>query len=582
MNLPGGVFDSFRLDDADDAMHLVRARSFAEGQSWFDFTVLRLGQDTNLYWSRLPDAVLAGAAFVFHFFVSQARAFELAALFVPLLLCALLITLAQAMTRPFAGRGPSRLAGLWVFLCAHPLLFEFKPTRVDHHAYTLLLGGLGFVGLTRLIVRPRAVTPAFILAASCAVGLWIGMEALPFVLLDAAALAFFAVFYGGLWQRRAALFGALFGLFCAVLLPAAQPASLWASHAVSWFSGTTVLFALLLGAVFVFFDKRAPRRFVARAGLFAALACLSAALFFTLVPEALSGPYADFEAASAKIVLGHVGETHAFASLFARQMHRPLAFLLLFAPLSVPVLSLFFVAQATGRRRILWLPAFFSLAFLVGAVVWQVRLLPAAQLFALPGLTYGLARLPRPSRSCLAAVLCLWIGFAPVVFSGRPFFPDGVFFYAAETPRPCDASRVAKILGDPATFGATSHTVVAVADDGPALLYFTPHSVLAAPYNVDTNKDVLSFFSARREGEAQKIAAEHGFDWVLVCHMIPRVYTGGGPTLPRMEADGQGHIQLVPGAETLIERLARGNPPAWLAPVSGFTDKDYSLFAVAH
>ncbi len=575
-------------------MRLVRARQLLGGQDWYDFTIPNLGHGTLLPWSRFADMPLFFTAKFFGFFVDAPRALELAALWVPLFLAALLIPLARAMARPFVPKAQSFWAAVFLFSCVSPFLFQFSPTRVDHHAIFLLLSGAVFALLARMILLPRAFAPPVLAALGCSFLLWVGAESFPFIILFAAALAGIAAWCGGPLLRSASLFGIFFGLFTAAILPLALPVLAWAGHELLWFSGAYVLFALLVGASFVFGERLArycPDR-SSRMAVFVLSAMLMAALFFALVPEASQGVLADFEPWSAALILGRVSESVPLKDVFARQAGSVKGLLLFFAPLFVPLAAtgagLFAVRKKTRRAKLVSLALFFVTAFLLLSFFGQRRFYPYVQLFSAPLVGWLFVRLGggKSTKTILVAVFLLFLPsvFLPWAVLGRPLYPDLAFFYAARTTKACDATKAAVFLADPDGYGKRPRVIANMMNEGPALLYFTPHRVLSAPYNVETNADMLDFFGDREGATARKIAAKNKIDLVLLCRHVPRAYVGldraGEGKRPVMVVgkDGRLYAQSDPRGPTLIENLVRQAPPKWLSPVKGFEDKEFFLY----
>lgn len=582
---PDGPFILFRARDTDDYMRLVQVRALLNGQSWYDFSVPRLGPDTVLSWSRLVDAPLFLMAKGLSLFMPQEAALRAAALVVPLFLCALLIPLARMMARPFVSRTKVFWAPLILFSCSSPFLFQFTPTRVDHHAYYLLFSGLAFASLVRMIYAPRAFWPPLVGAASCALGLWIGAEIFPFLILFGAALGILSTLRGGRTMRTAALFGLFFGLFAVLLLGIARPVSSWFGHELLWFSGAYVIFALLMGAVFVFQNQLARPlpwpwlRMVTLIGL----SGLMAVFFFVLIPEATQGPYANFEPESAKMILGHVSESRSFLDVLTEKKMTSLPLLLLMGPFVMPLAAMATVAfsRAPRRYRLLLLAFTFAACFLIGSLVWQRRVFPYVQLFAVPLLAWSLTRVP--ARYGARVSVFLLLTFIPSVLlpwagQAKAFYPDLALFYAARKEKFCDVTRAAHFLGDSDGYGASPQRIANMMSSGPALLYFTPHSVLAAPYNVTTNGEALKFFSDRQGEISFKIAQERNIDLVLLCRKIPRIYVGKETPVWVRSQKGRLVLQSSAAMPTLAEKLVREEPPDWLKKVDSFEDKAFVLY----
>ena len=110
-------------------------------------------------------------------------------------------------------------------------------------------------------------------------------------------------------------------------------------------------------------------------------------------------------------------------------------------------------------------------------------------------------------------------------------------------------ARAATVLADPAGLGARPRLIAAPIDNGPELLFRTPHRVLAAPYQHDVtgNLDVFDLFSARNAAAAQAITARRHVELILLC-----------PAKPGMWLPDRG------GRPSFFDQLSSGEVPGWL------------------
>lgn len=374
-------------------------------------------------------------------------------------------------------------------------------------------------------------------------------------------------------MEKAAHFGAFFGVLTAALLPLARPAAAWGRHDLAWFSGASVLFALLSGAVFVFLWERGQSK-TRRQRLFLAIAgtALCGGLFLLLVPEAGQDPTAAMGEASGQQIWGHMSETRplgaVLSSYFARSWRAgALVAAALIAPLLAACAVLF--QKQSRRKRLALLPLGLTLLFLLGALVWQRRLLPYVQLFSLPLVVQLLSwGLKKRQHVVLKALFVLSVTFFPSVLlpswlAARPFLPDTLFFYAARQKKSCSIKPVADFLGRADGWGRAPLTLANMISDGPALLFFTPHHVLSAPYDVASNGAVKELFSASNDAQSRVLAAEMKVDLLVLCRRFPKAYASVDRSRP-----------------SLAERLVLGEIPAWLKPVEIEGQTDYLLFKV--
>jgi hypothetical protein len=257
-----------------------------------------------------------------------------------------------------------------------------------------------------------------------------------------------------------------------------------------------------------------------------------------------------------------------FEQLFARSWRAgALVAAALIAPLLAACAVLF--QKQSRRKRLALLPLGLTLLFLLGALVWQRRLLPYVQLFSLPLVVQLLSwGLKNRQHVVLKALFVLSVTFFPSVLlpswlAARPFLPDTLFFYAARQKKSCSIKPVADFLGRADGWGRAPLTLANMISDGPALLFFTPHHVLSAPYDVASNGAVKELFSASNDAQSRVLAAEMKVDLLVLCRRFPKAYASVDRSRP-----------------SLAERLVLGEIPAWLKPVEIEVQTDYLLFKV--
>lgn len=608
---PGSALHHFMPADPDDYMRLTQVANFLSGQAWHDFSQPRLspGDATVVYWSRLADLPLAGVASILRLLMPLEEALKGAALAVPLLLLGFgLLPLASHLARPFLPRRSARAAALLVLFMPQ-VLFQFSPGRADHHAYQVLVSGVAFLCLARMIASLRAWRPAVLASLALSLGLWIGGEGVLTLIMFSAALAFASAWLGGRAMSHAALFGFCLGVFSALVLPLARSADEWGRLDITWFSTAYVLFAALTGLVFVagWLLGRGTDKRQLRVLLFLALACFNGALFFFFAPKALSGPYADMTAPNVSIILGHVMEARSVLHYLRQDVFDAAgwgrfaaAFLLYaFIPSVCFGVVLWNLFRSRGRRRVLWLSAglFILVPFLM-ALFWQKRVFVFAQFFALVPLAWLMARWwtavhlhdygpPRPFFRARAFVLC---GLAPAVFvyvfaAHAPLKSGLRMFPLARAADHCSFDAVEVVLDDPAGLGKRPRVIMNVMDNGPEILFRTKHAVLSAPYNADGNRDSVDFFSARDEKKALSILIRRKADLVLFCRYISPFYAGldraaifRAPLV--QDAKGGLHIRSDPKRLTMIERMLNNKAPPWLKRVEIALDSGYLLYEI--
>ncbi|MDR3449639.1 MAG: hypothetical protein P4M15_07845 [Alphaproteobacteria bacterium] len=601
---PHSPIYTHHLADPDDYMRLDEVVAWLQGQSWHDLSVPRLspGAHTIVHWSRLIDLPIALLAFPFTPLFGVANAAMVASFVVPLLWLALLLMLLPALARPLAGDYAPFACVFFMF--APLLLFNYTPGRVDHHGAQAIIAGFGLLALIQILRHGRASLFAVLAALTFSCGFWIGAESLPWAILFIACLALAAA-YDAAIARTAALFGLCLPLFTALLIPIALPASEFSSRALSWFSPAYLIFAGLSGLIFLLgytatrnLAARAPRIFI-----YAALGLAAAAAFFFLIPAALHGPFADYDAFNATDALDNIVEAQPL--ILSLHLNRfmpatwPQPALLILRLLALPLAALVFCLASArrerGNLRALYLcHAAFLAAATALAWFWQMRVGVFMELFTLAPLTALFAAALRRlawqfwdrrlfwaeiAAFCLLGPLPALI--IPASFAHTPLTPDLLLFPAARGKPACDLSAVAAQLNS--IPGAP--TIMNPSDTGPELLFATRASVIAGNFDVPGNADAFTFFNAKNDAPAREIAHKWNAGLVLVCKTAPSLYLGKDYfTLSHVALkpgeDGKLHLTNTDPRQPLIERLIRGEIPAWLKPIEIPDGSDYLLFSI--
>lgn len=172
---------AWKMGDPDDQMRLLEVRDWVAGQSWWDITQYRMNAPDGgaMHWSRLVDVPLGLVILLFHPFVGQAVAEQLAASLVPLLtLCAAVFIYACAARRIFDARVGVVTAALVLTLM--PFTTQMVPMRIDHHGWQMVCFAAALWALFDPQTRLRS---SIVLGLACALWIEISVEGLPFAAL---------------------------------------------------------------------------------------------------------------------------------------------------------------------------------------------------------------------------------------------------------------------------------------------------------------------------------------------------------------------------------------------------------------
>ncbi len=534
-----------RLGDSDDAMRLVEVRDFLAGKGWYDMHIDRLQPPEGYvsHWSRLIDAGLAVVFLTARLFTSPTSAEWIMRLVWPLLW--LLPCMAGVVF--IAVRLYGRQAA-WVALgfsaVAIAAQVQFVAGRIDHHNVQI---ALSVMALTAAVWQDHRFAPAAG-GILCGAIMAIGLEALPFAILVAAAFALPAVFEGNAWQR-AGRFGGWLAVSSLTALAVSLPPSQWFSPMCDQIAiNTAGAAALGGGGLWLASRIDALGRTAARRLVAGALAGIAAAIFFAAIePACLAGPFALVDPAIRPIWLNLVGEAHSLPASMAQNAAASLGALAF--PLAALVLGGLMFTRVRDRLAIIIMMA----AVAVGvALMWDmIRTYSYAAWFAIPLAAAGVVglweRLPaaaRPWQKAVPVVLCspLVLTLLAVIAANavKPAAPQAE---RASRDDACLASASFKPIA-----ALTEGLIAAPINLGAHLLALTPHEVLAAPFHRLSRGILISHgIFASPPDEAHKLARDNSVKWIVFCAK----YKPGDVSKNDLSA-------------SLWQALKDGHPPTWL------------------
>ncbi len=519
-----GLFHESLSLDTDSAMRLVQVRDLMAGQSWFDTVQHRMNTPYGLpmHWSRLVDAPLALLMLVSEKFAAVAW---------PLLLFLAVLFLLARIALALGGQRAACVVLVLALLCTGSYA-AFAPGNIDHHGLQLVLMLMALLGVIER--RPH------LSAVAVALGLGVGLESLPYAL---AAIGFWA------WDKdKSRAFGlTLAGM--ALFLLAATTAD---PYRVTPVCDTYSLFyaaLLAVGGAGIAAISFLPRH---RLPALASLALLLLGLAAMLNPACFAGPYAGMDERLKLIFLDRINEARPVWSFFR------------LSPVQVIggyLYALFALAMSAfappGRART---TAIFFTGVALLVATFQYRGVNFALMFALPGLGAALAGLTR-QRSIV------WLAVAILVASGGAFTLAGALaegqdrvalramrFGAQEDCGHEPAMAALKAL--------PPGRVAAFVDQGPAVLAYTPHSVVAGPYHRDGD-GILDNYGIFAGDNPRAVLHKRGISYLMTCRAAPDW------DFYRMRGG-------------LIAPLAVGKVPNWLVPAGKNGDVEVYRVSETH
>lgn len=595
---PSSPFLSGHFNDPDDYMRMTQVINWLKGQSWYDLSQPRLSPDDHfvLTWSRIVDIPLAAIMKLFVPVMGYEGAAYMAAFLWPLVLLTLLAHTLVQLTRPYL---PKRL--LWMPLvllpCFLPIIREFSPMRVDHHAWQILLAAISLTCLQQAWLTKRTLHAVFAGLAG-ATALAIGAEGLLNVCLTFLWLGYIALRTPQRGSLVAVVYSLTLATLTAVYLLLLKLPNEWLTYSIQRLSFTQLTITGLAAIGFLVHAMLIQRTTLqqqnltiraASLGVIGAGVILSARL---LLPELFSGVYAEMSPENIEIILGNVTEAQ---SLLARLqgMYPSLMGIALYMPLIAQNIAYLIVAVWFGIRSpprwqskrgaaLLGLYLFFFVCFLL-AFGWQSRVTLYAHLYALPLVARGIWLTWKnwskhyQGRALFAreALLLFCLGpllvpIIPASIQGKPLFPNMAFYLANREPRACDLKELAKTLNDPKQVGQKPLRILADMSQGAELIFRTPHSVFSAPYDVTGNPYVRDTLGQTDMKKARSMLAAHQVDLVLVClnfsHIYWRTDDAKNAELEsgRLRTEGKPIPPSLMERRQLLGRLLTHDTPPWL------------------
>jgi hypothetical protein len=545
--------------DPDDAMRLVEVRDYLGGQGWFDLNQYRLGPDggTLMHWSRLIDWPIATLISLYGLFLSPHQA-EVAAIATwPLLLVVPLLASVGLASYRLGGKGGT-IIGLLLSIVFLAAIVRFRPGAIDHHNVQLVLA----VFISAMLIDPLARASNFAAAAVAGgLALAIGAETTPLVAVSAIVVAVLWAIDGERYRNAAIGFGLAFALATGAIFFATTPASHWTSVtcdtlSFGYLSLAVVGGAALAASAFALTGKPIHVRFAALA--LAGVLVLATAIF--VAPQCLQNPLNSLdpllktmwlstitEAQSVVVEMalspGDIGGFYAVGlvalavcAMRITRREQALAHAILLALIGISwVVSLLQIRGMMFANFLAFIPLSALVADLRALYLSRQKDMRAAAAFVISAL------LSVPTVWTVGGVLAFEAGDA---IAGVPAKPTD----AADTGG--NACITAKTMAD---FNEMPvGRILAGFNTGPALLRFTPHSVLAANYHRNQAGMIATLkITMAKPQDALPMMEAQKISYVLFCKDDPLidVMTAKYPDgfLARLgDGDVPGYLEEIP------------------------------------
>jgi len=546
--------------DLDDAMRLVEVRDYLGGQGWFDLNQYRLGPDggTLMHWSRLIDWPIAALISLYGLFLSPHQA-EVAALATwPLLLVVPLLASAGLASYRLGGKG-SMVIGLILSVLFLAAIVRFRPGAIDHHNVQLVLA----VFMTAMLIDPLARASNFAAAAVAGgLALAIGAETTPLVAVSAIVVAVLWAIDGERYRKGAIGFGLAFAAATGAIFFGTTPMSLYGSVtcdtlSLGYLSLATVGGGALAASAFVLTDKPIHIRFTALA--LAGVLVLATAIL--VAPECLQNPLDNLDPLLKTMWLSTIREAQ---SIVAELQHSPEDIGGFYA-VGLIALAVCFMRIVRGEQTIAHtiLLALIGISWIVSAL--QIRGMMFANFLAFIPLSALIADLRalyvsrrKDSRAALAFVVSALLSVPSVwTVGGVMAFKAGDAIAGVpatqsdteDADAEAEACVTEKSVADFARLPAGR--ILSGFNAGPALLRFTPHSVLGANYHRNQAGMIAALkIAMAKPQDALPMMEAQGIDYVLLCKGDPLV-----------------NLMKTGYADGFLARLGDGDVPGYLEEI---------------
>lgn len=558
------------LVDTDGYMRALRVERLLETGEWFDGLEPRSNAPYGeaSHWTRPLDAILAAVALPLTPFLGIRDAVYAAAV-VALPLLTLLIYLGGAWAvGPLVGTAAALLVP--VAILAQPMVAAYSvPGRVDHHPLILLLFVLALGHLVRALSADEEARGARAAGILAGLGLWVSTE----------FLAPLALFFGALavgWVVRGAS-RARTGLRFSVSLAASVAVAVLMEHGPAGFllveydriSLPHLLMATLATAFWAAGLELHERvRSAPRRALFAGGGALTAgAVMGVAFPSFFGGPWVNVDPAITDLWLRHVSELHP---LLPGRGGDAGSIILYLGPVLVALPWLAFrTIRARGTPELpSWGLLALGLAGFTVLALLQRRWSTYAEVLAAIGLASALV----PALNHLDRIgygparLVARVGLVGTVLLGFPLL-GGALLSASPSGTAPNGSGCSLAPALSSLPGNEVHTILALMDFGPEILYRSPHRVVATPYHRNQGiADSHRILAAMTVDEARGALERREVDVILLCPARDRAFFGrASEELPE---------------PSLYTRLTEGEPPPWVRPLAFPEESGFQAFQV--
>lgn len=540
------IFD-LSFEDPDDALRLVQVRDLIGGQGWFDLYQHRAAMaDAPMHWSRLVDAPIAALLMPLEPLLGAGLAERLVLVALPLAMLGVLAVVVARTTHLLTARRDLTVVAVGMLALSLGPLTQFKPLRIDHHGWQILLAATAVWVLLRCWDRP--MRQGLIAGALMAASLVIALEGLPLTVALAAVLAL--RYTRGSAPAGLPAFMASLTLCGGVLTLATLG---WPGAALIWCDALSPAYgapvALVTGIVVATYPLAIRASPIVRIVILGIAGTAGAALFAGVAPQCLAGPFSALDPEVKRVWYDSILE-----GLPIWVQPRDLM-ILLPLPSILGLAGTALALRLEGReRRHLWttLLALQVASFALSLVV--MRAMGIAHVLALPGCAYLFLNAFRAAttRSMSAARVGLGVGSVFLTPIGAEAAAAWLLL-AAPSNEEITYSEDRTVCTTPAALRGLDALPSAVLftpiDIGSHILAYTHHSVVATGHH------------RNHAGMMAVVTGLPGSIDGAIIKATPATYLAFCPA----ENEVDKYVRM--NHHSLMAALVAGRPPAWLQRV---------------
>ncbi|MCK5424391.1 MAG: hypothetical protein KAI89_03395 [Emcibacter sp.] len=554
------------LIGTDPFLRLVRVEDLLTSGDWYNSIISEIDAPygSELHWTRPLDVLIIVVAAPLMLFVDMPTAVYIAGSIIsPLLELGFFFAFLWCIF-PIAKGDAARITVIAIFTQAS-LVGNFHLGRADHHSLLALLFVLAIGMFIRLLINNDHKTYASKAGVIAGLGVWVSIE---FIYCIAAFSVFTAILWvvqGRQWARpNMDFFIGLAGMILLAFLWEVTPES-YLGIVYDSISIVYVTLFILIATFWIFislFSAKIPNKIFVRFCIGVAGASITLFILLLVGPDFLSGPMTAVDPRIIPIWLNTVEEMQPLSPTTLKGASEFIAHMG-FAFVIIP-LAFYIYYQRRYYHKLVWIFAIYNAVILAVIGILHIRFLLYPQIFfliLLAGIVHiFLDRIERfapqhkksPYRLYVFAgmiIIPLTITFLPML--SIDLYTNGVSRQTAEKEK-CPLKDMALFLKNRSK--GEKYTIEAFMDHGPALIYYSRHNVIGAPYH----RSGLGIFDSHMmlnttdEAESFDMAEKRGITHYLVCNK-------GFEALFFKNTENPD--------DTLYERLSRGDNIKGLFPV---------------